>query len=257
MEPIYIVGAGPGDPDLITVKGRNLLARADVVVYTNSLLPDAMLVHCQPSAEIIPSADKNLEQIIEILSSRWRSQKLVIRLHDGDPCLYSAISEQINQLQAQNIPLEIIPGISAYQVAAARLQTELTIPQLVQTVILTRTGRNVPENLSDLARHQATLCLYLSANQIETAQTQLLSHYHPNTPVAICHHLCWETEKIITIPLADLATTSRALELRRTTLYIISPALVKAAPQPSQLYSSHHQHLFRPQKNYPQIFAGS
>jgi len=138
MQPVYIVGAGPGDPDLITVKGRNLLIKADVIVYANSLIPDAMLQYCRTDAEIIPTASKSLEEILEIIVDRVRSQKLVVRLHDGDPSLYGAIQEQIVALSEAEIPFEIIPGVSAFQLAAARLQVELTVPELVQTIILTR-----------------------------------------------------------------------------------------------------------------------
>jgi len=198
MQPVYIVGAGPGDPDLITVKGRNLLIKADVIVYANSLIPDAMLQYCRTDAEIIPTASKSLEEILEIIVDRVRSQKLVVRLHDGDPSLYGAIQEQIVALSEAEIPFEIIPGVSAFQLAAARLQVELTVPELVQTIILTRiSGRTqVPEReeLSSLAAHQASLCLYLSAHHVENAQSKLMEHYPPDTNVAICYRLGWEDE---------------------------------------------------------------
>jgi len=212
MQPVYIVGAGPGDPDLITVKGRNLLIKADVIVYANSLIPDAMLQYCRTDAEIIPTASKSLEEILEIIVDRVRSQKLVVRLHDGDPSLYGAIQEQIVALSEAEIPFEIIPGVSAFQLAAARLQVELTVPELVQTIILTRiSGRTqVPEReeLSSLAAHQASLCLYLSAHHVENAQSKLMEHYPPDTNVAICYRLGWEDEKILTVPLSDMASVT-------------------------------------------------
>jgi precorrin-4/cobalt-precorrin-4 C11-methyltransferase len=252
QKPVYIVGAGPGDPDLITVKGRDLLAQADVVVYANSLIPETMLQVCRADAEIIPTASKTLEQIIEILIERVRSQKLVVRLHDGDPSLYGAIHEQIAALAKANIKVEIIPGVSAFQLAAARLQVELTVPQLVQTIILTRiSGRTqVPtkENLASLAAHQATLCLYLSARHVEEAQKQLMSHYPEDTPVAICFRLGWQDEKIITVPLTEMAAVTKSENLIRSTLYIISPALKSAiqnSTERSQLYKSSHNHIFR------------
>ncbi|MFN6065755.1 MAG: cobalt-precorrin-4/precorrin-4 C(11)-methyltransferase, partial [Pseudanabaena sp.] len=138
FKPVYIVGAGPGDPDLITVKGRNLLLQADVIVYANSLIPESMLQFCRADAEIIPTASKSLDEIVEILIDRVRSHKLVVRLHDGDPSLYGAIQEQIIALSESEVPFEIIPGVSAFQLAAARLQVELTVPEIVQTIILTR-----------------------------------------------------------------------------------------------------------------------
>jgi precorrin-4/cobalt-precorrin-4 C11-methyltransferase len=252
INPIYIIGAGPGDPDLITVKGRRLLEKADVMVYANSLIPDSMLQYCRADAEIIPTASQSLEEIVAIMIEKVRSQKLVVRLHDGDPSLYGAIQEQMTALIAANIPFEIIPGVSAFQLAAARLQTELTVPELVQTIILTRiSGRTqVPEReeLSSLAAHQASLCLYLSAHHVENAQAKLMEHYPSDTTVAICYRLGWEDEKIITVPLANMASTTIEENLTRTTLFVISPALnhiQKSNQERSQLYSSHYKRLFR------------
>ena len=252
MQPVYIVGAGPGDPDLITVKGRNLLVKADVVVYANSLIPDTMLQYCRPDAEIIPTASKSLEEILEIIVDRVRSHKLVVRLHDGDPSLYGAIQEQITALIEAAIPFEIIPGVSAFQLAAARLQVELTVPELVQTIILTRiSGRTqVPEReeISRQAAHQASLCLYLSAHHVENAQAKLMEHYPSNTTVAICYRLGWEDEKILTVPLSEMASTTIQENLTRTTLFVISPALNHGNNLKngrSQLYSSHYKRLFR------------
>ncbi len=252
LNPIYIVGAGPGDPDLITVKGRQLLEKADVVVYANSLFPDSMLQYCRADAEIIPTASQSLEEIVAIMIERVRSQKLVVRLHDGDPSLYGAIQEQMTSLIAANIPFEIIPGVSAFQLAAARLQTELTVPELVQTIILTRiSGRTqVPEReeLSSLAAHQASLCLYLSAHHVQNVQAKLMEHYPSDTTVAICYRLGWEDEKIITVSLENMASTTIKENLTRTTLFVISPALnhnQKGNQERSQLYSSHYKRLFR------------
>ena len=252
MQPVYIVGAGPGDPDLITVKGRNLLIKADVIVYANSLIPDSMLQFCRADTEIIPTASKSLEEILEIIVNRVRSQKLVVRLHDGDPSLYGAIQEQITALIEADIPFEIIPGVSAFQLAAARLQVELTVPELVQTIILTRiSGRTqVPEReeLSSLAAHQASLCLYLSAHHVENAQAKLMEHYPSDTTVAICYRLGWEDEKILTVPLSEMASITIKENLTRTTLFVISLALnnLKSnTKERSQLYSSHYKRLFR------------
>ena len=252
MQPVYIVGAGPGDPDLITVKGRNLLTKADVIIYANSLIPDSMLQFCRSDAEIIPTASKSLEEILEIMIDRVRSQKLVVRLHDGDPSLYGAIQEQMVALIEAEIPFEIIPGVSAFQLAAARLQVELTVPELVQTIILTRiSGRTqVPEReeLSKLAAHRASLCLYLSAHHVENVQAKLIKHYPSDTTVAICYRLGWEDEKILTVPLTEMAFTTIKENLTRTTLFVISPALNhvnKSERVRSQLYSSHYKRLFR------------
>jgi precorrin-4/cobalt-precorrin-4 C11-methyltransferase len=255
--PVYIVGAGPGDPDLITVKGRKLLQQADVVIYANSLIPEAMLTCCRPDAEIIPTAHMTLEELIAVTIARVRSHQLVVRLHDGDPSLYGAIHEQIAALTEAGIAFEIIPGVSAFQLAAARLQVELTVPELVQTIILTRiSGRTqVParEELASLASHQASLCLYLSARHVEAAQTQLMEHYASDLPIAICYRLGWSDEKILVVPLSEMAKATKQQDLTRTTMYLISPALKALEVRNkdggevrSRLYHPTHNHLFRP-----------
>lgn len=251
LKPVYIVGAGPGDPDLITVKGRDILAQADVVIYANSLVPNQMLGVCRPDAEKIPTANKTLEEILSLVVERVRSHKLVVRLHDGDPSLYGAIHEQIIAFNGAEIAFEIIPGVSAYQLAAARLQVELTVPELVQTIILTRiSGRtHVPEReeLSSLAAHRASLCLYLSARHVENAQAKLLEHYPADTTVAICFRLGWPDEKILLVPLSKMAIATSQEDLIRTTMYLVSPALGNVKGR-SRLYHPEHDHLFRPNK---------
>lgn len=248
---VYIVGAGPGDPDLLTVKAQKLLMNANVILFADSLVPVEILELCRKDAEIIRTASLTLEDILPIMVERVQSHKSVVRLHSGDPSLYSTIHEQMQLLTQANIPFEVIPGISAFQAAAAKLKAELTVPGLVQTVILTRiSGRTeVPtgEELSSLASHQATLCLYLSARHVEDAQVQLLKHYPANTPVAICYRLGWDDEKIRVVSLDKMASCTREENLFRTTLYIISPALSgqSIGETRSRLYNPEHEHLFR------------
>jgi precorrin-4/cobalt-precorrin-4 C11-methyltransferase len=253
LPAVYIVGAGPGDPELLTVKAQRLLAEADVVLYADSLIPAQVLQITRSEAEIIHTANKTLEEIMPLMIDRVRSHKLVVRLHSGDPSLYGAIHEQIQALAAAEIPFEIVPGISAFQLAAARLQVELTVPELVQTIILTRiSGRtHVPatEELASLAAHQASLCLYLSARHVESAQQQLMQHYPADTPVAICFRLGWPDEQIWLVPLQEMAALSQQQQLVRTTLFLISPALAangKSQQARSRLYNPDHNHLFRP-----------
>lgn len=250
LPAVYIVGAGPGDPDLLTVKAQRVIQQADVVIYANSLVPKEVLHLCQDNAELIPTAAKTLEEIVPIMVHKVRSHLSVVRLHSGDPCLYGAIHEQMQALIDADVPFEIIPGISAFQLAAARLQVELTVPELVQTIILTRmSGRTqVPttEELSSLAAHKASLCLYLSARHVNRAQQQLMAHYEPDTPVAICFRLGWPDEKVWVVPLAEMAKATEAHHLVRTTLYLVSPALSAVhAKTRSRLYHPEHQHLFR------------
>jgi len=245
---VYIVGAGPGDPDLLTVKAQKLLSRADVILFADALVPEQILNLCREDAEIIPTADKTLEEIVALMVERVRSHKSLVRLHSGDPSLYSAVHEQMQMLAEANIPFEVVPGISAFQAAAAKLKVELTVPGLVQTIILTRiSGRTeVPatEELASLAAHQASLCLYLSARHIENAQAKLLEHYPSDTPVAICFRLGWPDEKIRLVPLKQMAECTHQENLIRTTLYVISPALLPTNGR-SHLYNPEYQHLFR------------
>ncbi|MBE8969549.1 precorrin-4 C(11)-methyltransferase [Nostocales cyanobacterium LEGE 12452] len=254
VEPsVYIVGAGPGDPDLLTVKAQKLLAVADVILFADSLVPEQILELCRKDAEIIRTANQTLEEILAIMIDRVRSQhKSLIRLHSGDPSLYSAIHEQMHLLAEANIPFEVIPGISAFQAAAAKLKIELTVPGLVQTIILTRiSGRTeVPatEELASLAAHQASLCLYLSARHVENAQAKLLEHYPAETLIAICFRIGWPDEKIRVVSLNQMADCTHQEKLIRTTLYIISPALSTTTGR-SRLYHPEHSHLFRSSHN--------
>lgn len=245
---VYIVGAGPGDPELLTIRAQKLLVSADVILFADSLVPQQILALCRQDAEIIPSANKTLEEILSVMIERVRSHKSVVRLHSGDPSLYSAIHEQMHLLAEAEIPFEVIPGISAFQAAAAKLKVELTVPGVVQSIILTRISGNteVPatEELSTLAAHQASLCLYLSARRVQDAQAKLLEHYPENTPVAICFRLGWPDEKIRVVPLHQMADCTQKEDLIRTTLYVVSPALLPATTR-SRLYHPEHNHLFR------------
>ncbi len=270
---VYIIGAGPGDPELLTVKALKILQRADVIVVADSLVPKQMLQGVRPDVEIVRTANKTLEEIVPLMIERVRSQKSVVRLHSGDLSLYSAIHEQMQALAEAEIPFELIPGISAFQAATAKLGVELTVPGLVQTIILTRiSGRAsaVPESeeLASLAAHQASLCLYLSARHIEEAQAKLLEHYPADTPVAICFRVGWSDEKILLVPLEQMAAVTQSEDLIRTTLYVISPALKTIGkarleafsmgntsvstgfnnPERSRLYHPEHSHLFRPSR---------
>lgn len=269
LPAVYIVGAGPGDPELLTVKAQRLLAQADVIVLADSLVPQQVLAGVREDAEVIRTANKVLEDILPILIARVKAGKSVVRLHSGDPSLYGAVQEQMQALLEADISFEVVPGISAFQAAAAKLRVELTVPGLVQTIILTRvSGRTqVPatEELATLAAHQASLCLYLSARHVEAAQHQLIQHYPATTPVAICFRLGWPDEQIWLVPLSQMAAMTTRENLIRTTLYVISPAL--AAPtvpttiaQPtsgtaeltqarSRLYNPEHHHLFRPSRS--------
>ncbi|MEB3247755.1 MAG: precorrin-4 C(11)-methyltransferase [Merismopediaceae bacterium] len=248
---VYFIGAGPGDPDLLTLKGYKILCQADVIFYADSLVPKQMLRDIKPSAQVIPTGNQTLETILPRMIEAVRAGQSVVRLQSGDLTLYSAIEEQIQALQEAEIPYECVPGISAFQAAAAQLNAELTIPDLVQTIILTRMSGSasaVPEaeDLASLAAHRASLCLYLAARHVAEAQARLLQHYPPETPVAICFRVGWPDGQIWVVPLDQMAIASQEKALIRTTLYIISPALKTDKKGRSQLYHPQHQHLFRP-----------
>ncbi len=247
--PISIVGAGPGALDLLTRRAEDLLRRADVLIWTDSLINPEITEIVPAYCEKIPTSSLTLEEILALLIEKNQEGKKVIRLHDGDPCLYGAISEQICGLLEAGIDFEIIPGVSAYQATAATLKRELTIPGVVQTIILTRasgrTGIPKKECLQSLAAHQASLCLYLSARHVEESQKILLEHYPEETPVAISYRISWPDEWLTIVPLKEMASTSREKKLIRTTLYLISPAL-RETQKRSKLYSPEHHHLFRP-----------
>tara|TARA_Y100001968_G_C19223142_1_gene650739 strand:+ start:120 stop:869 length:750 start_codon:yes stop_codon:yes gene_type:complete len=249
MRKVSIVGAGPGAIDLLTQRAINRIKDAEVIVWADSLVSPEIINLAPANCELIKSSNLTLEKIMEIIIQRHRQSKKIVRLHDGDPSLYGAISEQIRLLNDSGIEVEVIPGISAYQATAANLKAELTIPNVSQTIVLSRfegkTGMPESESLDRLASLKASLCLYLSARHIEEVEAILLKHYPPETPVAIGYRVSWPDEFLELIALKDMANRSKAKKLFRTTLYIISPALSKNS-QRSNLYSPDYNHLFRP-----------
>jgi precorrin-4 C11-methyltransferase len=254
---VVFVGAGPGDPDLLTLKGRRALARADVVVYAGSLVPEEILRHAAPEAVLHNSAHLTLEEVMDRLTAAVRAGKRVVRLHSGDTSLYSAIAEQMTLLDEVGIAYEVVPGVSSFQAAAAALAAELTLPETAQTVILTRAEGQTPkpagESLADLARHQATLCIFLSARLAAEVQEQLLTAYPPETPTAILYRVSWPDEIIVRTELCRLAEEMRRHNLTRTTLILVGQAIGmrragsmsdRSDPH-SRLYDPNHGHLFR------------
>ena len=246
---VMIVGAGPGAPDLMTIRATRAVEQAEVLIWTDSLVSPQIAALAPAGCERIRTSSLTLEEVIAVVVDRARAGLRVVRLHDGDPCLYGAIQEQICRLADEGIGVEVVPGISAYQATAAALGRELTIPGLVQTIVLSRTGgrTGVPEteSLAHLAALRASLCLYLSARHVEEVQTELLRHYPADTPVAIGYRVSWPDQWLTVVPLHEMAAASRQRELIRTTLYVISPALAPPEAARSKLYSASHQHLFR------------
>ena len=246
---LWIVGAGPGAPDLLTLRAARLIEQAEVLVYTDSLVNPQIAALAPEDCERIRTSTLTLEEVLAVIYERTAAGKRVVRLHDGDPCLYGALAEQICRLADAGIGVEVVPGISAYQATAAALGAELTIPGLVQTIVLSRasgrTGVPETESLERLAALRASLCLYLSARHVEDVQAELLRHYPGETPVAIGYRVSWPDQWITVVPLSQMAQVSHERNLIRTTLYVVSPALAAPEQARSKLYSASHSHLFR------------
>ncbi|TCD59498.1 precorrin-4 C(11)-methyltransferase [Synechococcus sp. BS56D] len=246
---VSIVGAGPGAPDLLTRRAEDRLRAAEVLIWTDSLVSPQIAALAPERCERIRTSTLTLEEVLPLMIERAQAGLRVVRLHDGDPCLYGALAEQVCGLADAGIDVDVVPGLSAYQATASALSAELTIPGLVQTIVLSRAGgrTGVPEReqLANLARLQASLCLYLSARHVDEVQATLMEHYPADTPVAIGYRVSWPDQWLQVVPLQEMANVSKQRDLIRTTLYVISPAL-KAQGQRSKLYSPDHDHLFRP-----------
>ncbi len=248
---VWFVGAGPGAPDLITVRGRRLLAEADLVVYTDSLLDEGILRWVRPGAEVLGSSDRTLEELVDLMAAAAQAGKRVVRLHTGDPTLYGALHEQLEALRARGVPCRVVPGVTAATAAAASLGVELTMPEVAQTVILTRAAGRTPvppgEELVGLARHGATMCLYLSAGLLEEAVTRLLEGgYPPETPAAVVQRATWPDERILRGNLADIAALARAAGVRSHAVVLVGPALGAGDGRRSRLYDPTFSHGRRP-----------
>lgn len=245
---ILIVGAGPGDVDLISVKGRRAIEGADLILYAGSLVPEALTHAAKPGAIVRNSASMTLEEQHDLMFEHYREGHLIVRLQSGDPALYGAIQEQMTLFDQHSMDYEIIPGISSYAAAAAVLKSEFTIPDTVQTVILTRGEGKTPmppsEKLRDLARHQATMCIFLSARLAGKVQRDLLEHYPPETSVAVLYRISWPDEHVWTGELRDLERIVKENKLTRTTLIVVGHA-IGARKNRSRLYDASHKHLFR------------
>jgi precorrin-4 C11-methyltransferase len=246
---IEIVGAGPGDPDLISVRGRELIRQADLILYAGSLVPREVTAAARPGATVRSSAGMTLEEQFESMREFYDRGCLVVRLHTGDPSIYGAIGEQMAFFDRHSMSYHITPGISSFQAAAAELRTQFTIPERVQTIILTRGEGRTPmperERLSELARSRSTMCIFLSAGIASRVQSELLEHYPPETPVAVCHHLTWPDQRIWRGELRDLAAIVEGNDLSLTTMIVVGEAIGNRGGV-SRLYADDFKHLFRP-----------
>ncbi|OGW41240.1 MAG: precorrin-4 C(11)-methyltransferase [Nitrospirae bacterium GWD2_57_9] len=247
---IYFIGAGPGDPDLITVKGRKLLDTADVVIYAGSLVNPALLKGIK--AQIFDSASMNLDEIVAIMRRTAGEKKTLVRLHTGDTSFYSAISEQIEKLREFNISYEVIPGVSSALAGAAILGQELTIPEISQTVIFTRMEGRTPvpatERLGLLAAHRATMAIFLSAGMIEKVREELLQGYPGETPVVIIEKATWPEQRVLRGKLQDVVRLVQEAGIKKTALIYVGDSLRASEAslgKESKLYHKDFQHEYR------------
>jgi len=246
---VYFVGCGPGDPELLTIKAKKLIQKADVVVYSGSLIPKEIIKLCK-KAELHDAAKLVREQIFDILKNSSQKGKLVARLHDGDPTIYGAIREQTDNLKKVGIEFEIIPGITSFLASAASLRSELTLPGVTQTIIVTRaeSRTKVPkrEKISELAKHRATMIFYLSIHLIsDIVKEAIKGGYSKSTPVAAVYRASWKDEKIITGTLADIAKKIREEKITRTAIIIIGDIVNPKSYEYSRLYDKTFSHGFR------------
>ena len=245
---IEIVGAGPGNPDLFSVRGRQMLEKADLILYAGSLVPRELTFCAKPGATVRNSASMDLEEQFALMKKFYDEDKFIVRLHTGDPCIYGAIQEQMNYFDQHQMSYHITPGISSFQAAAAALKSQFTIPEKVQSIILTRGEGRTPmperEQLHLLARSQSTMCIFLSAGIAEQVQEELLQEYPETTPVAVCYHLTWKDERIYLGELKDLAKIVKENNLTLTTMIVVGEAIGNREGL-SRLYAHEFKHLFR------------
>lgn len=249
---IYFIGAGPGDPELITVKGARLIAAAGVVIYAGSLVNRRLLDGCKPEAEIHNSAAMTLDEILSVMKRAHDAGMDVARVHTGDPALYGAIQEQMDALTALDIPFAVVPGVSSFFAAAAAIPHELTLPGVTQTVILTRVeGRTlVPagEKLAVLAAHGATMCIFLSVHLIEQVMEELMKgSYTRETPVVVVERASWPEQQVIRSTIGDIAGRVKSAGISKTALIMVG-SVFGADYTPSKLYDSSFAHEFRDKK---------
>jgi precorrin-4/cobalt-precorrin-4 C11-methyltransferase len=247
---VHFIGAGPGAPDLITVRGADLVAHCPVVLYAGSLVPRAVIARAAPGARVLDSSGMTLDQIVAEMAAAHRAGQDVARVHTGDPCLFGAIAEQMRRLDALGIPYAVVPGVSSFTAAAAALRRELTAPGVSQAVILARAPGRTPvpagQRPEELARSGATLALFLSAELVEEVARGLLPAYGGDCPAAVVQRASWPDERVVRGTLSTIAAEVRAAGIDATAMILVGPALGAEGCQDSRLYASEFGHRFRP-----------
>lgn len=248
MEKVYFIGAGPGDPELITVKGQRLINEADVIIYAGSLVPREVIAQHKKDAEIYNSAVMNLEEVMEIMISSSKENKKVVRVHTGDPSIFGAHREQMDILEKEGIDYEVVPGVSSFLAAAAALKKEFTLPDVSQTVICTRLEGRTPvpkdESLESLASHKSSMAIFLSVQMIDEVVEKLLKHYPKNTPIAIVQRASWPDEKIVLGTLEDISDKVKEENITKTAQILVGNFLGDVYSK-SKLYDKYFTHEYR------------
>ena len=247
---VHFIGAGPGAPDLITIRALKLIQSCPVCLYAGSLVPEAVVAEAPENALVMDTAPMNLDEIIEEIKKAHEEGKDIARVHSGDPSIYGAIAEQMRRLKVLDIPFDVIPGVPAFAAAAAAMQTELTVPGIAQSIVLTRTAMKssaMPEGetLENFGRTGATLAIHLSIRNIPEIQRQLTPFYGEDCPVAVAFRVGWPDEKFIFGTLKDIREKVRAEKITRTALIFVGPALAAAEFEDSKLYDENFSHVLR------------
>ncbi|GAB2667386.1 precorrin-4 C(11)-methyltransferase [Saccharopolyspora gloriosae] len=240
---VHFIGAGPGAADLITVRGRDVLAASPVCLYAGSLVPVELLEHCPDGARLVDTANLNLDEILAELVAAHEAGRDVARLHSGDPSVFSAVAEQMRRLDAAGVPYDVVPGVPAFAAAAATLKREFTVPGVGQTVVLTRTSKQATpmpegEDLATLGRSGATMVLHLAVNRIEALVEELVPNYGADCPVAVVAGASRADEVVLRGTLADIADSVRAAGITRTAVVVVGEVLTAATFPDSHLYST-------------------
>lgn len=246
---VYFIGAGPGDPELITLKGIKVLQKCDVVIYAGSLVNKDLLKYAKSGVEVYDSSTLNLDEIIDLMIKANKDKKDVARLHTGDPAIYGAIHEQIMRLERENINYEVIPGVSSFLAAASVLKKELTIPEITQTVIITRIGGRtvVPkdEEIEALSCHGATMAIFLSVQEIDKVITELKKGYNEDTPVAVVYKATWEDQMIVTGTINDISHKVKSKGINSTAIILVGEFLNSNIETFLRLYDKEFSHSYR------------
>ena len=250
---VHFVGAGPGAPDLITVRGLKIIERCPVCLYAGSLVPEEVVASAPDDARVLDTAPMNLDEIIEEMRIAHENDQDVSRVHSGDPSIYGAVAEQMRRLDDLGIDYDVTPGVSAYAAAAAELNTELTLPEIAQTVIITRTTMKASampagEDLDTLGRSGATLAIHLSIRNLKQIERELTPHYGADCPVIVVYRATWPDQMIIRGTLSDIAQKVRQAKLTRTALVMVGPVFGQQEFRDSALYDADYEHVLRNRK---------